>query len=260
VQPIAMGVDPKKVMAELYGKVTGTSKGMGGSMHIFSKEHGFYGGHGIVGAQIPVGAGIAFADKYFETGGVTLTYFGDGAARQGSLHEAFNMAMLWKLPVVFIVENNGYAMGTSVERTANHTDIWKLGLGYEMPCGPVDGMNPIKVAEAMHEAIERARRGEGPTFLEMKTYRYRGHSMSDAQLYRTKDEVEEYKQRDPIDHVHRVLTDEFKVTEAEIEAINERVRLQVDESVRFSEESPWPSDDELLKDVYIQEDYPFIMD
>ena len=136
VQPIGMGVDPRRIMAELLGKATGTSKGLGGSMHIFSKEHGFYGGHGIVGAQIPVGAGMAFADKYFNTGGVTLTYFGDGAARQGSLHEAFNMAMLWKLPVVFIVENNGYAMGTSVERTANHTDIWKLGLGYEMPCGP----------------------------------------------------------------------------------------------------------------------------
>ncbi len=161
VQPIGMGVDPRNVMAELLGKATGTSKGMGGSMHIFSKEHRFYGGHGIVGGQIPVGAGLAFADKYFNTGGVTMTYFGDGAARQGSLHEAFNMAMLWKLPVVFIVENNGYAMGTSVERTANHTDIWKLGLGYEMPCGPVDGMNPVKVAEAMTEAIDRARRGDG---------------------------------------------------------------------------------------------------
>ena len=156
VQPIGMGEDPKRVMAELYGKVTGTSKGMGGSMHIFSKKHGFYGGHGIVGGQIPLGAGIAFGDKYKGSDGVTLTCFGDGAARQGSLHETFNMAMLWKLPVVFIVENNGYAMGTSVERTANHTDIWKLGLGYEMPCGPVDGMNPIKVAEAVDEAIQRA--------------------------------------------------------------------------------------------------------
>ena len=146
VQPIGMGVDPRRVMAELYGKATGTSQGLGGSMHIFSKEHGFYGGHGIVGGQIPLGAGMAFGDKYNETGAVTLCYFGDGAARQGSLHETFNMAMTWKLPVVFVCENNGYAMGTSVERTANHTDIWKLGLGYEMPCGPVDGMNPIKVA------------------------------------------------------------------------------------------------------------------
>ena len=174
VQPIGMGVDPRKVMAELYGKATGTSQGLGGSMHIFSKEHGFYGGHGIVGGQIPLGAGMAFGDKYNETGAVTLCFFGDGAARQGSLHETFNMAMNWKLPVVFVCENNGYAMGTSVERTANHTDIWKLGLGYEMPCGPVDGMSPVKVAEAFDEAIKRARRGDGPTFLEMKTYRYRG--------------------------------------------------------------------------------------
>lgn len=169
VQPIGMGVDPKRVMAELYGKATGTSKGLGGSMHIFSKEHRFYGGHGIVGGQIPLGAGIAFGDKYHNVDGVTICCFGDGAARQGSLHETFNLAMLWNLPVVFVCENNGYAMGTSVERTANHTDIWKLGLGYEMPCGPVDGMNPIKVAEAFDEAISRARNGGGPTFLEVKT-------------------------------------------------------------------------------------------
>jgi pyruvate dehydrogenase E1 component alpha subunit len=253
-----MGVDPRKVMAELLGKVTGTSKGMGGSMHIFSKEHGFYGGHGIVGAQIPVGAGMAFADKYFETGGVTLTYFGDGAARQGSLHEAFNMAMLWKLPVVFICENNGYAMGTSVERTANHTDIWKLGLGYEMPCGPVDGMNPVKVAEAMHEAMERARRGDGPTFLEMKTYRYRGLSMSDAQLYRTKDEVEEYKKIDPITQVLDIIKEKKYATDAEIEAIDERVKDLVEECATFAEESPFPEAQQLYDVVYEQENYPFI--
>ena len=227
-------------------------------MHIFSKEKGFYGGHGIVGAQIPVGAGIAFADKYFETGGVTLTYFGDGAARQGSLHEAFNMAMLWKLPVVFIVENNGYAMGTSVERTANHTDIWKLGLGYEMPCGPVDGMNPVKVAEAMHEAIDRARRGDGPTFLEMKTYRYRGHSMSDAQLYRSKDEVEEYKKIDPITQVLDVIKDQKYATDAEIEAIDQRVKDLVEDCATFAEESAFPEIQQLYDVVYEQENYPFI--
>ena len=153
VQPIGMGVDPKRVMAELYGKKTGTSMGLGGSMHIFSKEKNFFGGHGIVGGQIPLGAGMAFGDKYFKRDNVTLCFFGDGAARQGTLHETFNMAMNWKLPVVFCVENNGYAMGTSVKRTASHEDIWKLGLGYEMPCGPVDGMNPIKVAEAFDEAI-----------------------------------------------------------------------------------------------------------
>ncbi|WP_196891487.1 pyruvate dehydrogenase (acetyl-transferring) E1 component subunit alpha [Aureivirga marina] len=258
VQPIGMGVDPKKVMAELLGKATGTSQGFGGSMHIFAKEKGFYGGHGIVGGQIPLGAGIAFADKYYKRPGVTLTYFGDGAARQGSLHETFNMAMNWKLPVVFIVENNQYAMGTSVERTANHTDIWKLGLGYEMPCGPVDGMNPVKVAEAMQEAIDRARRGEGPTFLEMKTYRYRGHSMSDAQHYRTKEEVKEYQKIDPILQVLTVIRENGYATEDEIAEMNAGVKAKVAECEKFALESPYP-DKQLLYDVvYEQEDYPFL--
>ena len=258
VQPIGMGVDPKRVFAELYGKVTGTSKGMGGSMHIFSKEHRFYGGHGIVGGQIPLGAGIAFADKYFNRDAVTLTYFGDGAARQGSLHETFNMAMNWKLPVVFIVENNGYAMGTSVERTANHTEIWKLGLGYEMPCGPVDGMNPIKVAEAVDEAIERARKGNGPTFLEMKTYRYRGHSMSDAQHYRTKEEVEEYRKIDPIKQVLRVIEDNNYLSADEIKEIQSDVKKRVQECVEFAENSPYPPKEQLYDMVYEQKDYPFL--
>ncbi len=258
VLPIGMGVDPRRVMSELLGKATGTSQGLGGSMHIFSKEHGFYGGHGIVGAQIPVGAGMAFADKYLETGGVSLTYFGDGAARQGSLHEAFNMAMLWKLPVVFICENNGYAMGTSVERTANHTDIWKLGLGYEMPSYAVDAMNPVKVAEAMFDAMERARRGEGPTFLEMKTYRYRGHSMSDAQHYRTKDEVEEYKKIDPITQVLNVIKENSWATDEEIETIDQRVRDLVSECEKFAEESPYPATNVMYDVVYDQENYPFI--
>jgi pyruvate dehydrogenase E1 component alpha subunit len=253
-----MGVDPKRIFAELYGKVTGTSKGMGGSMHIFSKEHHFYGGHGIVGGQIPLGAGIAFADKYFNRDAVTLTYFGDGAARQGSLHETFNMAMNWKLPVVFIVENNGYAMGTSVERTANHTEIWKLGLGYEMPCGPVDGMNPIKVAEAVDEAIERARSGNGPTFLEMKTYRYRGHSMSDAQHYRTKDEVEEYRKIDPIKQVLRVIEDNNYLTADQIKEIQNDVKVRVQECVDFAENSPYPPKEQLYEMVYEQKDYPFL--
>ena len=157
VHPIGLGVDPKRIMAELYGKATGTSLGLGGSMHIFSKEHRFYGGHGIVGGQIALGAGLAFADKYFNREAVTLTFMGDGAVRQGAFHETLNLAMLWKLPVVFIVENNHYAMGTSVERTANHVDIWKLGLGYEMPCQAVDGMHPETVAEAVYEAIESNR-------------------------------------------------------------------------------------------------------
>ena len=213
---------------------------------------------GIVGGQIPLGAGIAFGDKYKGSDGVTLTCFGDGAARQGSLHETFNMAMLWKLPVVFIVENNGYAMGTSVERTANHTDIWKLGLGYEMPCGPVDGMNPIKVAEAVDEAIQRARRGEGPTFLEMKTYRYRGHSMSDAQHYRTKDEVAEYKKIDPITQILDIIKDKKYATQEEIERINQEVKDMVKECEKFADESPYPEVSQLHDVVYEQEDYPFI--
>lgn len=260
VQPIAMGEDPKRVMAELYGKATGTSHGLGGSMHIFSKKHRFYGGHGIVGGQIPLGAGIAFADKYKGNDAVTLCYFGDGAARQGSLHETFNMAMNWKLPVVFIVENNGYAMGTSVERTANHTNIWKLGLGYEMPCGPVDGMNPVKVAEAVDEAIKRARSGNGPTFLEMKTYRYRGHSMSDAQHYRTKEEVEEYKKIDPISQVLEVIKENNYATNEQIEAMNKDVKKMVEECEKFAEESPYPEIELLHDSVYEQKDYPFIRD
>ncbi|ANH60112.1 pyruvate dehydrogenase (acetyl-transferring) E1 component subunit alpha [Dokdonia donghaensis] len=258
VQPIGMGVDPKRVMAELYGKGTGTSQGLGGSMHIFSKEKGFYGGHGIVGGQIPLGAGMAFGDKYNKTGAVTLCYFGDGAARQGSLHETFNMAMLWKLPVVFCVENNGYAMGTSVARTANHEDIWKLGLGYEMPCGPVDAMNPVAVAEAMDEAIERARRGDGPTFLELKTYRYRGHSMSDAQHYRTKDEVAEYQKIDPITQVKEVILEKGYATEEEIDEMGKNVKKRVAECEKFAEESPFPDVNVMYDVVYDQEDYPFI--
>lgn len=258
VQPIGLGVDPRKVMAELLGKATGTSHGMGGSMHIFSPEHNFYGGHGIVGGQIPLGAGLAFADKYFERDGVTLTYFGDGAARQGSLHETFNMAANWKLPVVFICENNGYAMGTSVERTANHEDIWKLGLGYEMPGMPVDGMNPVKVAEAMYEAMERARKGEGPTLLEMKTYRYRGHSMSDAQKYRTKKEVEEYKKIDPIKQVLQVIEDKKYATAEEIKTWNEEVKNKVSECEKFAEESPFPELHTMYDVVYEQKDYPFL--
>ena len=258
VQPIGMGVDPRRVMAELYGKATGTSQGLGGSMHIFSKEHRFYGGHGIVGGQIPLGAGIAFGDKYHGVDAVTLCFFGDGAARQGSLHETFNLAMLWNLPVVFVCENNGYAMGTSVERTANHTEIWKLGLGYEMPSSPVDGMNPVKVAEAFDEAIKRARTGGGPTSLEMKTYRYRGHSMSDAQHYRTKEEVEEYKKIDPITQVKDILLEKKYATEADIKKIDKRVKDLVDECEKFAEESPFPELNVMYDAVYEQEDYPFL--
>ena len=257
VQPIAMGVSPNHIMAELYGKSTGCSGGKGGSMHMFSKEHNFFGGHGIVGGQVPLGAGIAFADKYNENDAVTLCYMGDGAVRQGAVHEAFNMAMMWKLPVVFICENNGYAMGTSVERTANHSDIWKLGLSYEMPCAPVDGMNPVVVAESVKEAVDRARKGDGPTFLEMKTYRFKGHSMSDAQKYRTKDEVAEYQKIDPITKVLDTIKKNKWATDKEIQAIQDQVKATVKEAVDFAESSPFPSNDSLYQNVYAEE-YPFI--
>jgi pyruvate dehydrogenase E1 component alpha subunit len=245
-------------MAELYGKGTGTSNGLGGSMHIFSKEHRFHGGHGIVGGQIPLGAGMAFGDKYHGRDNVTLCFMGDGAVRQGSFHETLNLAMLWNLPVVFIVENNGYAMGTSVKRTANHTDIWKLGLGYEMPCGPVDGMSPVKVAEALNESISRARSGNGPSLLEMKTYRYRGHSMSDAQKYRTKEEVEEYRKIDPITQVKDIIIQNNYASDLEILDMDNRVKQRVLECQKFAEESPFPEINVMYDAVYEQENYPFL--
>jgi pyruvate dehydrogenase E1 component alpha subunit len=257
---IAKGVSAKSCMAELYGKATGCAKGKGGSMHFFGVDVGFFGGHGIVGAQIGTGAGLAFAEKYKGTENVCLTFFGDGAARQGMLHETFNLAMLWKLPVVFICENNNYAMGTSVERTSNVYDIYKLADAYDMPGDSVDGMSPEAVHEGIIRAVNRARQGGGPTLLEIKTYRYKGHSMSDPQKYRSKEEVEEYKERDPIEHCKKVLLEQFNVSEADIEVMNERVRAQVEESVTFAEESPWPSDDELLKDVYAEGNYPFVVD
>jgi pyruvate dehydrogenase E1 component alpha subunit len=257
---LAKGMSANSVMAELYGKATGCSKGKGGSMHMFSKEHKFFGGHGIVGGQIPLGAGIAFAEKYNGTTNVNVCYMGDGAVRQGALNEAFNMAMLWKLPVIFVCENNGYAMGTSVARTTNMTDIYKIGLGFDMPCAPVDGMDPVAVHNAMDEAVQRARRGEGPTFLEMRTYRYKGHSMSDPAKYRTKEELEGYKAKDPIEVIKTAILEKKYADEKWIEEINEKIKQIVDESVKFSEESPWPEAAELYKDVYVQQDYPYITD
>ncbi len=257
---LAKGMSANSVMAELYGKATGCSKGKGGSMHMFSKEHKFFGGHGIVGGQIPLGAGIAFAEKYNGTTNVNVCYMGDGAVRQGALNEAFNMAMLWKLPVIFVCENNGYAMGTSVARTTNMTDIYKIGLGFDMPCAPVDGMDPVAVHNAMDEAVQRARRGEGPTFLEMRTYRYKGHSMSDPAKYRTKEELEGYKAKDPIEVVKNAILEKKYADEKWIEEIGEKIKQIVDESVKFSEESPWPDAAELYKDVYVQQDYPYITD
>jgi len=257
---VAKGVSPKACMAELYAKATGCSKGKGGSMHFFGVKEKFFGGHGIVGAQIGTGAGLAFAEKYKDTDNVVLCFFGDGAARQGILHETFNLAMLWKLPVVFICENNNYAMGTSVARTSNVLDIYKLADAYEMPADQVDGMTPETVHDAVVRAAKRAREKGGPTLLEIKTYRYKGHSMSDPAKYRTKEEMEEYKLQDPIETTLAKLKKNFAINEEEIEKINDRVKHEVEEAVKFADESPYPDDSELLKDVYAEDDYPFIMD
>ncbi len=256
--PLALGTDPNRIMAELFGKVTGTTKGKGGSMHIFDKDVNFIGGHGIVGAQIPLGAGIAFAEKYKGTQNLCMCYFGDGAVRQGALHEAFNMAMTWKLPVIFVVENNGYAMGTSVERTSNVRELYTIGEAYDMPSEPVDAMDVEMVHEAVKRAADRARAGEGPTFLEFKTYRFRGHSMSDPQKYRTKEEVEQWKMRDPLEMVrHRILTNGI-ATEAELDVIDAKVKEVVEASVKFAEESPYPEPEAAFEDVYVDTDYPFL--
>lgn len=257
---LAKGTHPNAVMAELYGKATGCSKGKGGSMHMFDKENKFFGGHGIVGGQIPLGAGIAFAEKYAGTDNVCVAYMGDGAVRQGALNETFNMAALWKIPVIFVCENNGYAMGTSVERTSIETDIYKLGIPYGIPSSAVDGMDPVAVHNAMNEAVDRARAGDGPTFLEMRTYRYKGHSMSDPQKYRTKEEVESYKAKDPIEVVKQAILKEGYADEKWVEEIDAKIKGIVEESVKFSEESPWPDVAELYTDVYVQKDYPYIMD
>ena len=258
--PLALGSDPKAVMAELFGKQTGSSKGKGGSMHIFDKSVNFMGGHGIVGAQIPLGAGIGFAEKYNKTKNLCITFMGDGAVRQGALHEAFNMAMLWKIPVIFVVENNGYAMGTSVERTSNVIDLYTLAEAYDMPAEPVDAMSVIAVHEAVSRAAERARAGEGPTFLEFRTYRYRGHSMSDPQKYRSKEEVEDYKHRDPIEQIKAIILEKGVATEEELTAIDQKIKGRVDEAVKFADESPFPPAEEAYKDVYVQKDYPFLME
>ena len=258
--PIALGTDPRVLMAELYGRTTGCSKGKGGSMHFFDKEVGFMGGHGIVGAQIAMGAGVAFAEKYNETGNVAFVSMGDGAVRQGALHETFNMAMVWKLPVVFIIENNNYAMGTSVERTTNVTDLSKIGHSYEMPSRAVNGMSPEAVHEAIEEAADRARKGDGPTLLDIRTYRYKGHSMSDPQKYRTKEEVADWMEQDPIQHCLNVIKENKWMTAKEIDEVEAWVKKEVEESVEFAENSPYPEAKELYEDVYKEENYPFIVE
>ncbi|XOS86670.1 MAG: pyruvate dehydrogenase (acetyl-transferring) E1 component subunit alpha [Candidatus Karelsulcia muelleri] len=255
---MSMGVNPKKIMAELFGKNTGTSCGMGGSMHIFSKKYRFYGGHGIVGGQIPLGAGIAFADKYFSRDAVTITIMGDGAVNQGSLHETFNMAMIWKLPVVFICENNRYAMGTSVKRSSNIKDLYKIGFSYKMPSFCVDGMDPLKIYEHAYNAISRARNGNGPTFLDIITYRYRGHSMSDAETYRSKKEVNESKNRDPILLIKKLILKNQIVTEKVLNSFQDEINKKINECVKFAELSYSTNLEKLYSVVYNQKDYPFL--
>jgi pyruvate dehydrogenase E1 component alpha subunit len=257
---IGRGVSTKAAMAELFGKVTGINKGKGGSMHFFSKPHRYFGGNGIVGAQIPIGTGIAFAEKYKGTDNLCVTMFGDGAARQGALHEAFNMAMTWKLPVLYICENNQYAMGTSVSRTSNVADLYKLGLAYDMPSEQVDGMRPESVHEAIAKAAAHIRAGKGPYFLEIKTYRYKGHSVSDPGQYRTREELKSYQDIDPIQITERTILKNKLATEAELEAIQEKIKAEIEEAVQFADKSPFPPAEALYEDNYVQKDYPFVSD
>lgn len=257
---LARGLDSRSCMAELYGKSTGCVKGKGGSMHFFSAQHNYFGGNGIVGAQIPIGTGIAFAEKYKGTQNLCVTMFGDGAARQGALHESFNMAMTWKLPVLYICENNKYAMGTSVNRTSNVQDLWKLGLAYDMPSESVDGMSPEAVHDAMMKAAEHIRAGKGPYYLEIKTYRYRGHSVSDPAKYRTKEELEHYKDLDPVLLTENKILENGIATKSEVEKLKDAINLEIDEAMNFAEQSDYPLPSELYDDNYMQKDYPYIMD
>ncbi|WP_018263760.1 pyruvate dehydrogenase (acetyl-transferring) E1 component subunit alpha [Methylobacterium sp. WSM2598] len=250
---LACGMDPKGVMAELTGRRGGYSRGKGGSMHMFSREKNFYGGHGIVGAQVSLGTGLGFANKYRGDGAVSLTYMGDGAANQGQVYESFNMAELWKLPVVYVIENNRYAMGTSVTRASAQTDFSKRGVSFGIPGEQVDGMDVRAVRDAAARAIAHARSGEGPYILEMQTYRYRGHSMSDPAKYRTKDEVARMREEsDPIEQVRKRLLGPHKVPENEIKAIDAQVREIVNEAADFATNDPEPDPAELWTDVLLE--------
>ncbi len=249
---LACGMDPKGVMAELTGRRGGYSKGKGGSRHMFSREKNFYGGHGIVGAQVPIGTGLAFAQKYNGTNDLTLTYFGDGSANQGQVYEAMNMAALWKLPVIYIIENNKYAMGTSIERASATIDLYKHGESFGIPGEQVDGMDVLAVREAGDRAVAHVRAGKGPYVLEMKTYRYRGHSMSDPGKYRTKDEVERMRsEHDPIDQARKLLLDGKHIDEAGLKEIDREVKTVVAEAAEFAQHSPEPDPGELYTDVLI---------
>ena len=248
---IACDMDSKGVMAELTGRIDGYSKGKGGSMHMYSREKGFFGGHGIVGAQVPIGAGLAFAHKYNENKNISIAYFGDGAANQGQVYETYNIASLWKLPVIFVIENNEYGMGTSVKRSSSGDSLAERGKGYGIEFEIVDGMDVLAVRDAAEKAAEYCRSGKGPFILEMKTYRYRGHSMSDPAKYRTRNEVDEIrKNSDPIDNIKEILLN-TGIKEEELKAVDAEVKLTINEAAKFAQESPEPSIDELFKDITI---------
>lgn len=250
---LACGMDPREVMAELTGRAGGSSKGKGGSMHMFSTEADFYGGHGIVGAQVALGTGLALANHYRDNKKVSFTYFGDGAANQGQVYESFNMARLWNLPVVYVIENNQYAMGTSIERSSSETHLYKRGASFRIPGEEVDGMDVLAVKAAAKKAADHARSGKGPYILEMKTYRYRGHSMSDPAKYRTRDEVDEVrKTRDPIDHLQELLAKKGWADEASLKAIDAEVKKIVADAAEFARTSPEPEPSELYTDVYLE--------
>ena len=249
---LAYGIDPKVIMAELTGRAAGISRGKGGSMHMFSTEHKFYGGHGIVGAQVPLGAGLAFAHKYNDDGGVCMAYFGDGAANQGQVYEAFNMASLWNLPIVFVVENNGYAMGTAVKRGSAETHFYRRGTAFRIPGMSVNGMDVLEVRQAANIALEYVRGGNGPVLMELQTYRYRGHSMSDPAKYRSREEVQEMRDNhDPIEGAKAELLARG-VAEERIKEIDKRIRAVVAESADFAENSPEPDMSDLYTDVLVE--------
>jgi len=250
---LATGMTARGVMAELTGREGGYSRGKGGSMHMFSREKNFYGGHGIVGAQVPIGTGLAFSNKYKGSDAVCIAYFGDGASNQGQVYEAFNMASLWKLPVVYVIENNQYAMGTSIARASAETELFKRGISFEIPGEEVDGMDVLAVRKAATKAVARARDGEGPYILEMKTYRYRGHSMSDPAKYRTREEVQDVREhRDPIEMLKKKLIDAGHATEESLKKIEAEVRELVNDSAQFAQDSPEPDPAELWTDVLVE--------
>ena len=254
---LALGMTPNECMAELFGKIGGSSKGKGGSMHYFKKELNFYGGHGIVGGHIAVGVGLAFAHKYKQDGGCSLTFFGDGAVGQGSFHEAANLASLYKLPSILIIENNQYAMGTAIHRAFAQPEFHKYGISYDMPSAVANGMDVFTVLKAMSDHVAMARENQ-PSLLEVRTYRYRGHSMSDPANYRTKDELEEKKEEDPIIRLKGYMIEREMATNEDLDAVDEEVKQIVLEAVEFSEESEFPPISSIYDDVYVQEDYPFL--